>query len=128
MWSNIKVVPDDSSVIEELLIKYSDDLHLNLILTTGGTGLGLRDVTPEATRNVYRKGNNGNCRGEQGIWAEKNTLIDALKRGCGSKRKKSNNQYSRKFKRSIRVLRILISGARACIQDDGGTRPLMSLY
>lgn len=50
-----KVVPDDSSAIEELLTKYSDDLRLDLVLTTGGTGLGRRDVTPEATRNVIER-------------------------------------------------------------------------
>ena len=63
-------MPDDSSVIEELLVKYSDDLRLNLILTTGGTGLGLRDVTPEATRNVLEKEITGIAEGSRAYGRE----------------------------------------------------------
>jgi len=37
------------------LIKAVDKLHLDLILTTGGTGLGKRDVTPEATLAIIEK-------------------------------------------------------------------------
>ena len=47
-----RVVPDDRSIIEETLREWSDDLRLDLILTTGGTGLSPNDVTPEATRQV----------------------------------------------------------------------------
>jgi molybdenum cofactor synthesis domain-containing protein len=46
------IVPDDRASIEATLRHWSDDLHLNLILTTGGTGLGPADVTPEATLAV----------------------------------------------------------------------------
>ena len=44
-----KIVPDDRASIEAALRHWADDLHLNLILTTGGTGLSPTDVTPEAT-------------------------------------------------------------------------------
>lgn len=47
-----QVIPDDQEQIAAELIKMTDDLGLNLILTTGGTGLAPRDVTPEATREV----------------------------------------------------------------------------
>ena len=47
-----QVVPDDRTVIERTLISWSDDDHLSLILTTGGTGLTDRDVMPEATLAV----------------------------------------------------------------------------
>jgi molybdopterin adenylyltransferase len=43
------VVPDDTDAISEMLIFWADQDHADLILTTGGTGLSPRDVTPEAT-------------------------------------------------------------------------------
>jgi molybdenum cofactor synthesis domain-containing protein len=46
------IVPDDRAAIELILRHWADDLHLNLILTTGGTGLTPTDVTPEATLAV----------------------------------------------------------------------------
>ena len=47
-----ELLPDDSAQIQELLTKWSDELRLDLILTTGGTGPGPRDITPEATRAI----------------------------------------------------------------------------
>ena len=47
-----KVVPDDREQISSTLIAWSDDERLDLILTTGGTGLAPRDITPEATHAV----------------------------------------------------------------------------
>ena len=49
------VLPDNQSLIESTLIKWADELHLDLILTTGGTGFSHRDVTPEATLNVIER-------------------------------------------------------------------------
>ena len=46
------MVPDDSDRIARLLAQWADDGIADLILTTGGTGLGPRDVTPEATHAV----------------------------------------------------------------------------
>jgi molybdenum cofactor synthesis domain-containing protein len=43
------IVPDERSQIIQALVEMADALHLDLILTIGGTGLGPRDVTPEAT-------------------------------------------------------------------------------
>lgn len=45
-------VPDELDQIASILRRWSDDLQLDLVLTTGGTGLGPRDVTPEATLAV----------------------------------------------------------------------------
>jgi molybdopterin adenylyltransferase len=45
------IVPDEQDKIKEKLIAYSDS-GCDLILTTGGTGFALRDVTPEATKAV----------------------------------------------------------------------------
>jgi molybdopterin adenylyltransferase len=47
-----QIVPDDRAAIESVLRHWADDLHLDLILTTGGTGLSPTDVTPEATLAV----------------------------------------------------------------------------
>lgn len=50
-----QIIPDEKNIIQEELIKAVDNLHLDLILTTGGTGLGRRDVTPEATLAIIEK-------------------------------------------------------------------------
>jgi molybdopterin adenylyltransferase len=46
------VVPDDFEAITRTLRQFSDELKAQVVLTTGGTGLGPRDVTPEATIRV----------------------------------------------------------------------------
>ncbi|HWS83737.1 MAG TPA: molybdopterin adenylyltransferase [Ktedonobacteraceae bacterium] len=48
-------VPDEQDQIAALLCAWSDEQRLNLILTTGGTGLAPRDVTPEATKAVIER-------------------------------------------------------------------------
>jgi molybdopterin adenylyltransferase len=47
-----EVVPDDRPAIERLLTELADVDRVPLVVTTGGTGFGPRDVTPEATRAV----------------------------------------------------------------------------
>ena len=47
-----RVVPDERAQIEGVLRELSDAPEVNLVVTTGGTGFGPRDVTPEATRAV----------------------------------------------------------------------------
>ena len=49
------LVPDDSVSIVRQLITWCDDDMADLVLTTGGTGLSPRDVTPEATRAVIER-------------------------------------------------------------------------
>ena len=53
--SEYMIVPDEQSIIEESLIKLTDELKCSLVVTTGGTGPALRDVTPEATEAVCEK-------------------------------------------------------------------------
>jgi molybdopterin adenylyltransferase len=50
-----EVVPDEKEIIQARLADWSDNLCLDLILTTGGTGLTPRDVTPEATLAVLER-------------------------------------------------------------------------
>ncbi len=50
-----QVVPDERQAIAAQLITWCDQEHLALILTTGGTGLSPRDVTPEATLMVAER-------------------------------------------------------------------------
>ena len=49
------VVPDDTEAIVRRLLEWCDGGAADLVLTTGGTGLGPRDVTPEATRAVLER-------------------------------------------------------------------------
>ncbi len=50
-----RVVPDERADIERALLEYADKRKLELVLTTGGTGPGPRDVTPEATRSLLER-------------------------------------------------------------------------
>ncbi|MGH9683932.1 MAG: MogA/MoaB family molybdenum cofactor biosynthesis protein [Candidatus Acidiferrales bacterium] len=49
------VLPDDRPSIEALLAKIADTREADLVLTTGGTGVGPRDVTPEATMAIAER-------------------------------------------------------------------------
>lgn len=50
-----KVIPDEKEEIRKALMDYADNMNLALIVTTGGTGVGPRDVTPDATLEVIDK-------------------------------------------------------------------------
>ncbi len=50
-----EIVPDEADVIAGKLTEWADGGKMDVILTTGGTGLGPRDVTPEATLSVSDK-------------------------------------------------------------------------
>ena len=49
------VLPDDAKAIRGKLVEWCDELCVDLVLTTGGTGFAPRDVTPEATRAVIER-------------------------------------------------------------------------
>jgi molybdopterin adenylyltransferase len=49
------IVPDERAAIGETLGDWADRAGLDLVLTSGGTGFGPRDVTPEATRDVIER-------------------------------------------------------------------------
>ena len=50
-----KIIPDERAVIEAELRRMADEAGCALVVTTGGTGPAVRDVTPEATRAVIEK-------------------------------------------------------------------------
>ena len=49
-----RIIPDEESLIVAALSRYADELRVDLVVTTGGTGLGPRDTTPEAMRKVVK--------------------------------------------------------------------------
>ena len=53
--SSFKVLPDDAELIQKEIKELADRQHVDLIVTTGGTGVGPRDVTPDATLAVIER-------------------------------------------------------------------------
>ncbi len=49
---NYEIIPDEVDIIRQKLVEWADSSGTDVIITTGGTGLGERDVTPEATLAV----------------------------------------------------------------------------
>ena len=50
-----EIVPDETDIIAKKISEWADEGSVDVILTTGGTGLGPRDVTPEATLSIIDK-------------------------------------------------------------------------
>ena len=50
-----EIIPDEKTSISQAIKEAADELKADIVLTTGGTGLSFRDVTPEATREVVEK-------------------------------------------------------------------------
>jgi molybdopterin adenylyltransferase len=50
-----EIIPDEKAVISGKLVEWADEGSIDVIMTTGGTGLAERDVTPEATLSVVDK-------------------------------------------------------------------------
>jgi len=49
------IIPDDVKIIRQKLADWADSNRFDVLLTTGGTGFGPRDVTPEATRQIVER-------------------------------------------------------------------------
>ena len=82
------LVPDDSEMIQAELIKCCDELKVNLILTTGGTGFSPRDITPEAMRAESMRITPKGCLSRSAAGIRKQSLIINLP---GSKKASEEN-------------------------------------
>lgn len=83
--SEYAVVADDLSSIESSLAKFCDELKVDLVITTGGTGIGPRDVTPEATRNIIEKEMQGLSEAMR-TYGQRRTPLSMLSRGISGVR------------------------------------------
>ncbi|MDO4621976.1 MAG: MogA/MoaB family molybdenum cofactor biosynthesis protein [Eubacteriales bacterium] len=50
-----EIVPDEREMIQKALLTCTDEKHIALVLTTGGTGFSPRDITPEATMEIVER-------------------------------------------------------------------------
>jgi molybdenum cofactor synthesis domain-containing protein len=50
-----EIIPDEKEAIRDKIREYADKKHLDLVVTTGGTGVSPRDVTPDATLEILEK-------------------------------------------------------------------------
>lgn len=80
-----KVLADEQGVIESELIRLCDNLGVDIILTSGGTGVGLRDLTPEATSNVIQKRVDGISEAMR-VYGQRRTPLSMLSRGISGVR------------------------------------------
>jgi molybdenum cofactor biosynthesis protein MoaC len=55
LLEEFKILPDDREVLARELIRLADEKKLDIVITTGGTGLGPKDVTPEAALEILEK-------------------------------------------------------------------------
>jgi molybdopterin adenylyltransferase len=81
----VEILPDEAAQIAARLRELADSQASNVIFTTGGTGIALRDVTPEATTAVIEREIPGlaECMRMEG---SKSTKFSVLSRGvCGSR-------------------------------------------
>lgn len=82
------VIKDELDDISDELIKIIDDMQVDLILTTGGTGFSIRDNTPEATKRILDKETPGISEAMRMLSLEK-TKKAMLSRGVSGIRKQT---------------------------------------
>jgi len=80
--------PDEKDMIKEKLTDICDNGKANLIITSGGTGFSIRDITPEATAEVIERGAPGFSEIIR-IEGQKKTPRAILSRGVSGIRKKT---------------------------------------
>ncbi len=116
------LIPDVRMVIENTLTELVDQQELDVILTTGGTGLGPRDVTPEATLSVIEKEAPGLVEAVRSQTAQK-TPMAWLSRAVAGVRQKTliiNLPGSPKgIQESMQILFPLMKHAQAMLRGGG---------
>jgi cyclic pyranopterin monophosphate synthase len=80
-----KVLADEPKAIESELIRLCDQVGVDMVLTSGGTGVGPRDMTPEATAKVIEKQLNGISEALR-TYGQKRTPLSMLSRGIAGVR------------------------------------------
>ncbi len=75
-----KVISDQADVLESQLKRFSDELKVDMVITSGGTGLGPRDITPETTKKVIQKEVSGVSEFLR-AYGQKRTPLSMLSRG-----------------------------------------------
>ena len=116
------LVPDDTAAIAAVLVRWADAGGMDLILTTGGTGLTARDVTPEATRAVLDKEAPGiaEALAPRGVSAVPSG--GALARRLGRARASPDREPAGKHRRGARRARGAGRPRGACGGPDQGKR------
>ena len=80
-----KIIPDEPDLIESELKRFCDELKVDIVLTSGGTGLGPRDVTPEVTRKIIEKEVSGIAETLR-AYGQQRTPLSMLSRGVAGVR------------------------------------------
>ena len=80
-----KILADEQKVIELELVRLCDEVGVDIVLTSGGTGVGPRDVTPQATANVIEMQVTGISETLR-AYGQKRTPLSMLSRGIGGVR------------------------------------------
>src|SRR5918912_1622447 len=83
-----RTVPDNERQLESILINACDELKVDLLLTSGGTGLGPRDVTPETTKRILQRELTGVSEALR-TYGQKRTPLSMLSRGVAGVRGKT---------------------------------------
>ncbi len=86
--SAYEIIPDKLELISKVLVDWVDEKAIDLIITTGGTGVSPSDVTPEATAKVVERELPGIAEAMRAVSFEK-TVNAVLSRGIAGIRKES---------------------------------------